>query len=160
MLTAMIGIKELMPLIAPSIAKSLRGQSDAKIVEKVLLNAIREYPRNLGIILAAIDFYLHIGMPGTALKVIAAAKKNHDNPKILVPEEVQAHLMLNDVGSCIPLLRDLMEAKFMPDTANQFISRCLYAEGHIEDFMDSIGHRTANLDLYKQAWIRKSGESA
>ena len=116
-LTGLISKPELMPLLAPSIAYGIRGQSDAKVVEKVLLNAIRELPRNLGIILATIDFYLHMAMPDTALKVIEATKKNHGNPALILPEQIQAKLMLNEVSECVPLLKELVDRKFMPKTA-------------------------------------------
>ncbi|SMF33363.1 hypothetical protein [Pseudobacteriovorax antillogorgiicola] len=159
-LTTMVGTSELMPLLAPAIAHGIRRLNDAKVVEKVLLNAIREFPRNLGIILSTIDFYLHMAMPDTALKVIEAAKKNHGNPNLVIPEQIQAKLMLNEVDQCIPLLKELMKANYMPKTAKVFLSRCLYAEGHVEDFMNSIDHQIILLDQFKQAWTRKTGESA
>ena len=159
-LTQMVGDPEMMSIIAPTIANGIRGQSDSKVVEKVLLNAIREHPRSLGIILSTIDFYLHAGMPETALKVIAAAKRNHGNPNLLIPEQIQAKIMLNQVEDCIPLLQTLIDADFLPETAKAFLSRCMYAEGHVEGFMNSIGHRVVPFDQFKQAWTIKSGEGA
>ena len=159
-LTALIQKPDLMPILAPCIAHGIRAQSDSKVVEKVLLNAIRENPRNVGIILSTIDFYLHMAMPDTALKVIEAAKKNHGNPTLVIPEQIQAKLMLNDIQGCIPLLDDLSKQNFMPQAARAFISRCLYAEGHIEEFMNSIDHQIILLDQFKQAWTRKQEESA
>ncbi len=160
LLTHLINTKDLLPIIAPCAAKFIRHQSDAKVVEKILLNAIREYPRNMGMILATIDFYLHAAMPGTALKIVAAARKNHGNPSLIIPEQIQALVMLNEIDQCIPLLKDLIAAKYIPSTAQDFLIRCLYAEGYSTEFLTCINHEQSLLDQFRLAWNRKSGEGA
>ena len=158
--TQLVNAKDLLPLIAPCIAQFLKHQSDAKVVEKTLLNAIRENPRNIGVILATIDFYLHAAMPATALKIIRVAKKNHGHPTIIVPEEVQALLMLNQVERCIPLLRELTEAKYMPEMAKSFLIRCQYAEGYLDDFMKEIKEEPDKISQFKSSWHRRQGVRA
>lgn len=160
MLGQLVNAKELLPLTAPCIAQLLKHQNNSKVVEKTLLNAIRENPRNVGVILATIDFYLHAAMPATALKIIGAAKKNHGHPAIIIPEEVQTYLMLNQVERCIPLLQQMCEAKYMPDLAKSFLTRCQFAEGYTKDFMAAIDSEPEKITQFKSCWHKKHGVGA
>ena len=159
-LSQLIQNKELMPLVTPPLAQSIRNQSDSKVIEKLLLNGIKEFPRNIGIILSTIDFYINMAMPETAMKIVEAAKKNLGNPILMIPEQVQALLMLNDIKACIPLLETMVEANYMPERAKDFLSRCYYAEGQVGGFINAIGHKRAKYNEFHDVWHKKSGESA
>ena len=159
-LTRLANAKELATIVAPCMARFLRHKSEAKALEKILLTAIRENPRNVGVILATIDFYLHVAMPSTALKIINATKKNHGNPAMLIPEHIQALVMLNEIDQCIPLLEELLRQHYLPEIVQRFLSRCHFAEGHTEEFLASVENKKDSIHNYNVVWQRKTGESA
>lgn len=160
-LTQIIGVHEIIPLAVPCLGHFIRKQTDAKTVEKILLNALKEHPRNLGVVIATVDFYLKAAMPDTAIKLITAARKNHGNPRIIIPEQIQALLMLNRVQECIPLLEILKTTGFMPQTARNFLLRCLYAEGFTERFERVAAGENLLLEQFQKQWSKQSlSESA
>lgn len=157
MLTDLMRNTDLMPILVPAISQSIQLHSDPKVIEKILLSGIREHPRNIGIILSTIDFYINMAMPETALKVAEAAKRNHGPSALLAVEKAQSYLLLNDIESSIAMLEDLLHRAYMPDLVKSFIGRCCYTSGAIEGFMDSIDHKVALLQDYKTAWDKKEG---
>jgi len=160
-LTEIIGIHEIIPMAVPCLGHFIRKKTDPKMVEKILLNALKEHPRNLGIIIAMVDFYLKAAMPDTALKLISASRKNHDNPRILIPEQIQSLLMMNRVHECIPLLEMLKNSGFMPQTARNFLMRCLYAEGFTDRFERMAEGQALVLEQFQKQWTKQTiSESA
>jgi hypothetical protein len=153
-LTEVAGTHEIIPLAVPCLRHFIRKQADAKAVEKVLLNALREHPRNLGVIIVLVDFYLKAAMPETALKIIEATRKNHDDPQVIVPEQIQALLMLNRVNECIPLLQAMRAANFMPQVASKFLMRCLLAEGYNRRFEQLAAMDRHSIEQYQQDWSK------
>lgn len=160
LMSILLKTRDLMPLITPPLSKAIRLQKDAKLVEKVLLGALKEFPRNLGIILASIDFYINMAMPHMARKIIDRALKNLGNPTVMIPEQIQTYIMMNDLDSCIPLLESLITENIMPQTCKSFLSRCLFAEGYVDGFINSIEHSRPVYEAFQTAWHKKPGESA
>ncbi|MFW7379527.1 MAG: hypothetical protein ACOH5I_12010 [Oligoflexus sp.] len=160
-LTQVIGVHEIIPMAVPCLGHFIRKQTNPKTVEKILLNALKEHPRNLGILIAMVDFYLKVAMPETALKLIGVAKKNHGNPRIIVPEQIQALLMMNRVHECIPLLEIMKSTGFMPQTAKNFLMRCLYTEGLTDRFERMAEGQTLILEQFQKQWTKQTlSESA
>ena len=152
---------DVIPLAVPSLAHFVRRQSDARAVEKILLNALKEHPRNLGIILVMVDCYIKSAMPDTALKIIMAAKKNHGNPVVIIPEQIQALLLLNRVAEIIPLLEAMKAANFMPELAAAFLQRCLYAEGYTDRFKKYFNNHELLIQEFQKTWAKTNlSESA
>ncbi len=143
---------DLQPLVTPCMAQILMKQSDFKTVEKLLLTALKEHPRNIGIIVNLVEFYLRAAMPETALKIISATRKNHGNPRMLYSDQIQAHLMLNQVNECVPLLEALVREDYCRKQASEFLARCLYAEGYKEKFQRVIGHQLPLVEEFNSRW--------
>lgn len=143
---------ELQPLVTPCTAQILMRQADYKSVEKMLLVALKEHPRSIGIIANLVDFYLRAAMPETALKLLAAARKNYGSPRILFSDQIQAHLMLNQVGPCIPLLEELIQEDYCRAQAREFLARCLFAEGYTERFERLMQSKAPLIEEYKASW--------
>ncbi len=143
---------DLQPLVTPCMAQILMKQSDFKTVEKLLLTSLKEHPRNIGIIVNLVEFYLRAAMPETALKIIAATRKNHGNPRMLFSDQIQAHLMLNQIKDCIPLLEALVREDYGRKQASAFLARCLYAEGHKEKFQKAVSHQVPLIEEFQNKW--------
>ena len=147
---------DLQPLVTPCTAQILMRQTDFKSVETLLLNALKEHPRNIGIIANLVEFYLRAAMPETALKLLAAARKNHGSPRILCADQIQAHLMLNQVSACIHLLEELIKEDYCREQAEEFLARCLFAEGYSERFQRLVAHESDVVDDYKLRWNKSA----
>ncbi len=143
---------DLQPLVTPCMAQILMKQSDFKTVEKLLLTSLKEHPRNIGIIVNLVEFYLRAAMPETALKIIAATRKNHGNPRMLFPDQIQALMMLNQIKDCIPLLEALVREDYCRKQAASFLARCLYAEGYKEKFQKAVGHQVPLIEEFQNRW--------
>ena len=152
LMTSLKADADLQPLVTPCTAQILMRQTDFKSVESLLLDALKEHPRNIGIIANLVEFYLRAAMPETALKLLAAARKNHGSPRILCADQVQAHLMLNQVHACIPLLEELIKEDYCRQQAEEFLARCLFAEGYTERFQRLVAHETPVVDDFKLRW--------
>ena len=148
---------ELQSLITPCMAQLLMKQSNFKTVEKLLLAALKGNPRNIGIIINLVEFYLRAVMPETALKIIAATRKNHGSPRILFSDQIQAHLMLNQTKECIPLLESLVRENYCREQATHFLARCLYAEGYIERFQQITSHQIPVIEEFRNRWQKAAG---
>lgn len=147
---------ELLPLVTPCMAQILMRQTDYKAVEKLLLAALKEHPRNIGIIINTVEFYMRAAMPETALKILSATRKNHGNPRLLISDQIQAHLMLNELSPCIELLEELVREDYCRRQAQDFLARCLYAEGHLDRFRDAIQNHLLLADEFKQKWNKSA----
>lgn len=143
---------DLQPLVTPCMAQILMRQSDFKTVEKLLLTSLKEHPRNIGIIVNLVEFYLRAAMPETALKIIAATRKNHGNPRMLFSDQIQAHLMLNQIKECIPLLEALVREDYCRRQASAFLARCLYAEGYKERFEKAVSNQVPLIEEFQNKW--------
>lgn len=143
---------EALPFVTPCMAQILMKQADFKGVERLLLNALKEYPRNIGIIVNLVEFYMQAAMPETALKIITATRKNHGNPRMMFSDQIQAHLMLNQVQDCIPLLEELVRENYCRQQASDFLARCLYAEGYKERFENAVAHQAPLIDRFQTKW--------
>lgn len=152
LLTALRGESDVQPLVTPCIAQLLMRHGDFKTTEHFLLDALREFPRNIGIIANLIEVYLKAAMPETALKVLSAARKNHGSVPLLFPDQIQAHLMLNQVPECIPLLETLVRENYSGRQAQIFLARCLYAEGYQNRFQQVVENLGSHEDEYRHAW--------
>ncbi len=156
-LTALRTESDISTLATASLARTMVHQTDLKSIEKLLLGALKEHPRSLTIILSLIEFYLRASMPETSLKILGATRKNFGNPRLLFPDQIQAHLMLNQVKESIPLLEAMVREDYSRKSAQIFLARCLYAEGHLERFQKVIENQILAADDFKNRWNKVAG---
>ncbi|MBC7661349.1 MAG: hypothetical protein H7249_16765 [Chitinophagaceae bacterium] len=157
MLTALRSEVDVQHLVTPCIAQLLMKQGQFKSVESYLLQALKVHPRNIGLIANLSELYLRSAMPGTALKVLEAARKNHGGLRPLYPDQIQAHLMLGQVEQAIPLLEALVRDNYRGRDAGVFLARCLMAEGFTERLERTTELLQINQTEFKNAWNKLAG---
>ncbi|MCX6129664.1 MAG: hypothetical protein NTX25_11460 [Proteobacteria bacterium] len=151
-------VPELQPLVTPCMAQILLKQMDFEKVEKMLLAALKEHPRNIGIIISLVEFYLRATMPETALKIIAASHRHHDIHRLLFADQIQAHLMLNQVKECLPILEALIKEDYCGKQATEFLARCLFAEGFKVKFEKMAAKLAPKLiNEFENRWHKTAG---
>jgi hypothetical protein len=133
-LGTLINKVDIIPIVIPSFCYFLKDSAENTVIEKMLLGAVKAYPRNLGIIFSTVDFYIRMAMPAMAKKLLEAIKKHHGNIMIAYPDQIQAYILMNDLGSCIPLLEAMYTSNFMPAFARSTLAKCYLAEGMTKKF--------------------------
>ncbi len=156
-LTALRSEVDVQHLVTPFIAQLLMKQSQFKSAENYLLQALKIHPRNIGLIATLSELYLRAAMPSTALLVLDAARKNHGTLRPLYADQVQAHLMLNQIEECIPLLEALVRENYRSKDAGFALARCLMAEGYSERLQRTTAQIDINETDFKNAWNRLAG---
>ena len=157
MLTALRSEVDVQHLVTPCVTQLLMKQGQFKSVETYLLQALKTHPRNIGLIANLSELYLRSAMPGTALKILEAAKKNHGGLRPLYPDQIQAHLMLGQVEAAIPLLETLVRENYRSRDAGEFLARCLMSEGYSERLAQTSTQLGINEEEVKNAWNKLAG---
>lgn len=121
-------------LTIPLLTTLLEEQQEPKTIEKIILSGLKSNPRNVLLIVNTANFYLRVAMPETALKVIEASKRNHNNQQLTLPVELQAHIMLNDLTNAYRCLQSLEEAQYLPSFTRKLKLKILFAEGQQNKF--------------------------
>ena len=134
LLGSLINKVDIIPVVIPSFCYFLKDTAENTVIEKMLLGAVKSYPRNLGIIFSTVDFYIRMAMPAMAQKVIEAIRKHHGNIMISYPDQIQAHILMNELEECIPLLEHMYQSDFMPAFAKSTLAKCYLSEGMTKHF--------------------------
>ena len=133
-LGSLINQVDIIPVVIPSFCYFLSENAENTVIEKMLLGAVKAYPRNLGIIFSTVDFYIRMAMPMMAIKILEAIKKHHGNIMIAFPDHIQANILMNKLEDCIPLLEMMYTSNFMPAFARSTLAKCYLAEGMKQKF--------------------------
>lgn len=150
-LTRLSNTAKARALVAPALSFYCRANGNIKAAEKILLNALKSMPRNLGLILSLSDLYFHTAMPHTALRLIKGAVTTYGNTLSIMADKFQAEYMMQDVDGAIHALRDLQDRGYFPQEYQNFMAGLLYCEGRIAEFQKQIGS-SARATRFKAAW--------
>lgn len=127
-------------------------ESNLKTAEKILLSYLGRVRKNIGVMLSLVDLYLESAMPDYALRLLKNAMTVYSNPKMLLPDLIQTHLMLGNLKETIPLLQRMAREKYMDEVARLYLPRVLYAEGLRAHFESCLAAAPAKIKLYDEAW--------
>ncbi|MBP9706815.1 MAG: hypothetical protein KBD78_04175 [Oligoflexales bacterium] len=112
-LASLIEQKGLLGSIASRIlALKLEKKSQVDEAEKVLINAIKIAPQNLGLLLMLGEFYLNYNLPQLALKVFQSALRTSNNFPPLLLDIIQAKFALKKYPDTLESLITLSDSKF------------------------------------------------
>lgn len=140
------------PVIVPTLAHYLREQEQFQTSEKILLKAVKQFPKSMGVILALVDFYLASAMPEMALRLLNSVKSSYNHPKVLFYDLAQAYLMLNQAELALPYLEKLYSDGVMVETMRDYLARIYYAEGRMTEFKNIIGNNPNLFIKFEKSW--------
>lgn len=152
LLNRLASSQNFMPVIVPTLALYLREQEQYQTSEKILLKAVKQFPKSMGVILALVDFYLASAMPEMALKLLNSVKSSYNHPKVLYYDFAQAHLMLNQAELALTYLEKLFEDGVMKETMRDYLARIYYAEGRMGEFKEIIGNNPTLFIKFEKSW--------
>ena len=86
------------------------------------------------------------------------------------PDQIQAHILMNELEECIPLLEHMYQSDFMPAFAKSTLAKCYLSEGMTKHFKmlfmdqplistqyEKIGDAGMSLNLKSQIQIQVFG---
>lgn len=156
-LTQLISAPTVTATASCCLARYLRDTGDNKTAEKVLLTAFKQSPKNVGLLVALADLYMHLGVPTNALRILMTAYNAFDKPLTLIPDIIQCYLLLNDLNATIPLLERMIADDYLPQQSAQWLLRILYSEGLEEPLKKVLKTQAISSQRLQQAWAKQEG---
>ncbi len=129
LLVKLAELEETQHLAAPALALHLRRLGKIKQAESVLLATLKKSPRELGTMTALADLYMHAAMPKLAHRLLTGARTTYSQSMAMLPDMVQAALLMGHIDDAIACLYIMQKAGFMEQETNEQLSRLLFAEG-------------------------------
>jgi hypothetical protein len=120
---------DLTPMITRAHALTLQKAGQITNAEKVLLDQIKAFPNNIGLLTTLGQLYMTAAMPSLADRIFKKLNEKFLGTVTYVPDLVQSGLLLNDYDQVVEQLRFLIKNEYMPASTNKFLSRVLYAAG-------------------------------
>lgn len=121
--------EETTSIASTALAIHLRRLGRVKQAEAILLNALKKSPRELGTMVALAELYMHAAMPKLAYRLLTGARTTYSQSMVMMPDLVQAAMLLGNVEDAIACLYLMQRAGFMEPEVSEHLSRLLFAEG-------------------------------
>jgi hypothetical protein len=151
-LTELSANREASPTAAACLSLFFNGTADFKTAEKVLLSALRQSPRNLGLILNLVRLYLANAMPYLAIRLLKTVTAAYGYPKILCFDMIQSNLMLNQYTECIPYIKSMLDSQYMTEMLKPCLLKILYAEGYRNEFEKMLASEPQMIEKFEKTW--------
>ncbi len=155
-LAKLIANREIAGQASCCLALFLRENGDFKTAEKILLSALRQSAKNVGVLVSLVDLYLKAAMPFMAQRLLQSANTAYDTPLTLSIDTLHTHLLLNDLNGCIPILEKMIARDYMPDFSRQVLSRILFAEGLQDKLQHHLKNQPSILAKIQYSWSSKA----
>jgi Flp pilus assembly protein TadD len=139
-------------LCAQGLALHLRRLGKIKEAETLLLNSLKRAPRELGTMMTLADLYLHAAMPRLAQRLLATARNTFNPSMCMLPDLVQASLLLGQVDKAVEHLYTMQRAGFREDETTAFLARLLIAEGRESEAEKVLNNNKAALKRIQSGW--------
>lgn len=144
-------------LAGPCLALFFRS-SNLKVAERILLQILAKHKKNTGITLSLVDLYLHSAMPTYASRLLRHARTYHNDPLCLIPDQIQTHLMLNQIPESIELTQQLITHDYLKEFAESILPRLYFAEGLQGEFNRFFKAQKDQIQKYELAWNQPFSE--
>ena len=135
---SVVGLKLLMKLsetpsvsslCAQALALHLRAVGKQREAETILLTALKKNPKEIGTVLVLANLYMRCAMPKLAHRLLLTAQMNVENSHALLPDLVQASLMMGRMSEAIEYLYKMHRAGITDEETTSSLARLLFAEG-------------------------------
>lgn len=129
LLVKLTELEQTQHFAAIAIASHLRRMGKIKQAESILLAMLKKSPRELGTMTALADLYMHAAMPKVAHRLLSSARATYSQSMSMMPDMVQASLLMGNMSDAIACLYIMHKAAFMEPETSDFLARLLFAEG-------------------------------
>ena len=145
-------VESTAPLVSPILATILMKEGNLSEAEKTLLEKIKADPKNLCSVLTLGNLYLVHAMPHVAKRLFISAHKQFDHSCCLIPDIVQAEIMLCNFESALEHLQKMANRKYMTDTVLPFMARIAYALGRKQDAQEYMVDKKGLFQKIERSW--------
>ena len=146
-------ISEITHVCSQALAQHLRVAGRVKEAETILLTALKRSPRELATMIALADLYMHVGMPKLAYRLLIGARTAFGQSMAVIPDMIQASLLMGSVGDAIENLYILHRATPTDDETTSFLARLLFAEGREIDAEKVLNNNRAAFKKIQSGWL-------
>ena len=119
-------------LAAISLAHTFRSLGKLKQAETILLGALKRAPRDLGLMIAIGDFYMHASMPKLAYRFFAGARNSFPQSMAVIPDLIQTNILMGNLDDAITHLYSMYKQGYV-HPVQDYLARTLFAEGRDEE---------------------------
>ncbi len=136
----MIGLtknNKVQPILLPATSYYLAKSGNIAAAEKLLLSALKNAPRDLGLILALSSLYLENGMPNMSLRLLKGIEATYHSTSVAYLDMIQAWQMLGRLDQVLAILENMDQNKVYPELVTDYLSRCYFSEGESHRFNET-----------------------
>lgn len=144
--------KDTQAMASEALSLHMRRFGKIKEAESVLLNSLRNSPRELGTMLLLADLYLHSSMPRLAHRLLAGARNAYPTSVTVLVDSIQASLMTGQTVEAIDHLFALQKRGYLEEEVNNTLARLLFAEGREIDTESVLNNNKAALKRIQSGW--------
>lgn len=145
-------------LAAVSLAHTFRSLGKLKQAETILLGGLKRSPRDLGLMVAIGDFYMHAGLPKMAHRFFAGARNAFPQSMAAIPDLIQANILLGNLDDAIIHLYSMYKQGYI-HPIQDYLARVLFAEGRDEE-AERVLHNNKSIFARLQAsWLNAESQN-
>ena len=145
-------VESTAPVVNPIIATLLMQAGKLQEAEKILLEKIKANPKNLRSVVTLGNLYLQYSMPHVAKKLFLNTHKQFEGSCCLLPDIVQAEIMLCNLESALEILQQMANRKYMLDKVQPFMARIALALGRKHDAEDYMKEKKGIFHKIERSW--------
>lgn len=145
-------VESTAPIVSPIIASILMNEGELTEAEKILLEKIKADPKNLCSVLTLGNLYLQHAMPHLARRLFSSTHKQFDRSCCLLPDIVQAEMMLCNFESALNVLEKMANRRYMVDKTLPFMARIAYALGRKQDAAEYMTEKKGLYQKIERSW--------
>lgn len=152
LLRKLLPVESTGPIASAILAMLLAQEGELQEAEKILLDRIKADPKNLCSVLTLANLYLEHSMPHIAKRLFMSTHKKFERSSCLLPDVVQAEMMLCNFDSAISMLELMAKRKYMVEKVVPFMARVAYAIGKKEDAQDYMLEKKGLFQKIERSW--------
>jgi len=127
-------------------------QQEWKLAEKMILDTIKNYPRQPSLVLAVANFYSEAHMPAQALRFYMKLKSICNSSPVFSFDIAQAALSLGQIDLAIEALTEWNRARPGNEVISQYLARLYMSEGRDNLLEKVLNMNKANVKRIQEAW--------
>lgn len=151
-LTKLMKFDELTHLAGITLARVFFEEEKITEAERVLLDIIKTDSGNLGSILALGDLYLKSALPALALRLFLSAYKTYGHSRSLLPDIIQAELMLCNVSGAMERLEEMRKHHYMSEQISPMLAKIYLSQGRLAEAEAALPDRKGLYQKMKDSW--------
>ena len=156
-LTKLTGLEALRHAAAAALAKVLLEEGSLREAERILLDALKRNPKNLTTVLTLGDLYLGAALPDVALRFFLSAHRSHEYSCGILPDVIQARMMLNRISEVLQDLEEMSRKHYMREQINPMLARLYLSQGRSKEAREILREKRGLFNHMQKSWEELSG---